>query len=191
MMKKNPYNGFNNRMHKLPSPEDMDTDKLMSFTFNPLITPYDKDILDMPTYVNELMDTFKRLKYCRIKLFHEISSTGKFHFHGYIKIEDPMRFTIFDFPKLKPEGTLEIDHINDSAVWAKYALKQVNIMKPFCDSQKVPHTIDNIDGKLYTVKVDPLLQMRKCKREAIELEEFEERLHNKISYIVPNLGVPN
>jgi len=186
-MKKNPYAGYNNRMHKLPSPEDMIIDALMSFTYNPLITPYDKDILDMPTYVNELMETFKKLKYCKIKLYHEISSTGKFHLHGYIKIEDPMRFTIFDFPKLKTEGTLEIDIINDTTTWAKYVFKQLHLMKPFCDSQKVPPSIDNIDSKLYVVKVDPLVQMRRCKRDQIELEEFDERLHNKTAYLLPNL----
>lgn len=183
------YTGYNNRPYKLPPPEEIIPDVLMAFTYNPSFTPMEGEIIDMPTYVNELTEVFRKLKYCKIHLAHEISSTGKFHLHGYIKIQNPIKFTLFDFYHLKQDGVLEIDTINDSDVWHTYVYKQKTIMTEFLKEQKVPYEINTIDSKLYTIKIDPLLKMRKCKRvELPPLEEYIEQ-NQKPIYIIPDLSV--
>lgn len=163
-MKKNPYNGYNDRPHKCPAPEDM-PDELMTFTYNPNFTPFDGVIMDMATYSNELVDVFKLLKYCEIKLVHEISSSGKWHLHGYIKIINKMKFVLFDFKILKEHGVFEIDTIADPDKWKEYVYKQKSLMTDLLKEYKIPYSYNTMDDKLYIVKVDPLVKMKKCKKE--------------------------
>lgn len=170
MTKKTPkmapaYSNYNNRPYKLPPPEEIVPDAVMAFTYNPSFTPTDDEILDLPTYINELTDVFRKLKYCKLHLAHEISCNAKWHLHGYIKITDVMRFYIFDLKHLKSDGVFEIDTISDPLKWKDYVYKQKALMTDFLASHKVPYEINTIDSKLYIIKVDALLKMRKSKRE--------------------------
>lgn len=166
-LKPNGYAGYNNRPHKCPSPEDM-PDELMAFTFNPNFTPWDDKIMDMATYSNELVEVFRQLKYCKIKLYHEISCSGKWHLHGYIQIDNKMKFVLFDYKILQENGVFEIDYINDSQIWKEYVYKQKELMLELLKDYKIPYALNTIDDKLYMVKVDPLVKMKKCKREEPE-----------------------
>lgn len=165
----NNYAGYNNRPYKVMSPEDM-SDDLMAFTFNPNFTPYDDVVLDLKTYSNELVEAFKQLKYCKIKLYHEISCNGKWHLHGLIKIIDKMKFTIFDLQILKTHGVFEIDTIGKMEDWFSeaYVFKQKKLMVPLLTEYGIPYSYNTIDDKLYLVKIDPLLKMKKCKKETPE-----------------------
>lgn len=179
-MGKNPksgtYSGYNNRPHKLPSPEDM-SDELMSFTYNPnFIPPYKNFILDMATYYNELIQLFSSMKYCKVKLYHEISCQGKWHLHGFIKVLDKMKFVLFDLPVLKDKGVFEIDIIGDKDGWNKYIFKQKELMVELLAEYKIPYAIDNIDSKLLLKKIDPLQKMAKCEIIQVELSDNEEML---------------
>lgn len=167
MMKKTPYDGYNSRAYKAIPPEEMSND-LMTFTFNPNFTPWDEKIMDITTYHNDLMDVFGQLKYCKIKLYHEISSSGKWHLHGFIIITDKMKFTLFDFKILKEHGTFEVDTITDMIKWKEYVFKQRNLMIPLLEEYKIPYEVNTIDGKLLKRKVDPLVKMKKSKKEEPE-----------------------
>lgn len=163
-MKKTPYNGYNNRPYKCISPEDM-PDDLLTFTFNPNFTPFDDNIMDMATYSNELVEIFKRLKYCKIKLVHEISSSGKWHLHGYIQITNKLKCVLFDLRILREHGLYEIDTITDKEIWKNYVYKQKPLMTELLGEYKIPYMYNTMEDKLYIVKVDPLVKMKKCKKE--------------------------
>lgn len=165
-LKANAYSGYNNRPHKCPSPEDMD--ELMAFTFNPNFTPWDDKIMDMSTYNNELVEVFSKLKYCKIKMYHEISCSGKWHLHGYIHIDNKMKFTLFDYKVLQDNGVFEIDYINDKNIWKEYVYKQKDLMLELLKDYKVPYAFNTIDDKLYNVKVDAVAKMKRCKKEEPE-----------------------
>lgn len=73
---------------------------------------------------NGLMDYF---------LFPEFSKTGRFHFHGCIRIKhDSLVHFFFKFmPALIKLGAISIEHINDMAGWITYCKKQRLVMEPF------------------------------------------------------------
>ena len=162
--KSNNYNGYNNRPYKLPSPEEM-SDELMSFTYNPKITPTDKGKINMPLYYNELVQIFRSLQYAKVKLWHEISCTGKWHLHGLIKISNKMKFTMFDFAILQQDGVFEIDTISDYEHWVNvYCNKQQHLMQPILDEYKIPYEINSMEAPLKLKKIDPIYSMAKCPR---------------------------
>lgn len=168
------YSAFNNRPYKVMSPEDMQDD-LMAFTFNPKFIPdYKNFVLDMATYHNELINLFSTLKYAKIKVYHEISCLGKWHLHGFIKITDKMRFTLFDLHYLKDKGVFEIDTIGNMEEWKLYIHKQRDLMLELLQDYKIPYDIDNIDGKLLLKKIDPVLKMAKCKEVDLTNDEYND-----------------
>lgn len=163
-----PYAYYNNRPVKLPSPEDIDINTVMSFTYNPNFTPYDNTVIDMKTYNNDLVEVFTLLKHCKIRLVHEISSMGKFHLHGYILILHKIKFYTMDLQILKQHGVFEIDFINDADIWKKYVYKLQDDMKQHCKEYGCPYELNTIDDKLYMCKIDPLNKMKKSKKEEPE-----------------------
>lgn len=173
--KVNTYNNYNNRPYKLPSPEEM-SDDLMSFTYNPKITPLDKGRLNLDLYYNEIIDIFWNLQYAKVKLYHEISCTGKWHLHGYIKILNKMKFTLFDLPLLMQDGVFEIDTIGDMSGWIVYITKQKVLMEEILKEYKIPYEINSIDGTLKKKKIDPIYSMAKCvKIDPMEYESDNEK----------------
>lgn len=56
-------------------------------------------------------------------LFPE-SKNGRIHFHGYIKIKDPLDFELFVLPIWKSISTYCIKKIDDKKVWFEYCTKQ-------------------------------------------------------------------
>ena len=170
------YTSYNNRPYKLPSPEEM-SDDLMAFTYNPKITPNDKGRLNMELYYNELIDVFWNLQYSNVKLYHEISATGKWHLHGFIKIHNKMKFTLFDLPLLMQDGVFEIDTIGDMEGWLVYIHKQKQLMDDILKEYKIPLEINSIDGTLKKKKIDPIYSMAKCKQiDPMENDDNEKQL---------------
>lgn len=171
--KSNTYSSYNNRPFKVPSPEEM-SDDLMTFTFNPKITPLCKiDAYQLDIYYNELINIFASLRYCKVKLYHEISSTGKWHLHGYIKVLNKMKFTLFDLQYLMVHGVFEIDTMFDIDGWKLYVHKQQELMLPILNEYKVPLVINSIDGVLKKIKIDPLFAMAKCSQVEPDMPDSE------------------
>lgn len=179
---------FNNRPVKVLSPEDVVPNTLMAFTFNPSFEPYSwasPSIIRYDTYHNRLIDIFKELKYSKVKLYHELSCMGKWHLHGYIIIEKPMEFTLFDLKYLKADATMEIDTIGNPEVWEKYVMKQQPLMQQLLIDQMagIPSFISNMDGaKLLKVKVDKLRkdeELRICPEPDTDMRTIKEIMMEK------------
>lgn len=154
--KKSSSSGFSQR-YKCIDPKFMLVDILYSFSWNleeqPVSIKNGKSYLHLRDYYNMVIRRLRRLKYCSIKLYPEISGNGKFHFHGTIKIIDIALFLLLDLPFLKDKASYEIDQITDSDKWKTYMWKCDTFMKPLCDENKLPYTWHS-DAK--EVKLDAL-----------------------------------
>lgn len=159
-MKKTPksdYAAWNNRRHKVLDPETVKTDVEYTFTYNPKIQPYDADrgVLDVINWHNNIVNIVKRLQYCSLKMYPEISQGSRFHYHGVIVIKDVLNFYIFDLPILKEDSALEIDNIQDATVWKTYYTKCKHLMEPLYKKYKCPYEFNST--KPMFVKIEAVL----------------------------------
>jgi len=118
-------------------PEDLDLDVHYAFSFNPEEQPmfeqfYKVKLNTLSKWSEYYINIFKSLKYCSITVNTEVSSKGRFHYHGYVLIKDIPRFIINDLAKLRHYGTYEIDFIKDKDVWFDYVNKQKFFMEQYC-----------------------------------------------------------
>lgn len=149
------YANWNNRRHKNPSPEDMKVNEGYAFTYNPEVQPLTpKFTLDLITWHNGMDNMYKSLKYCDITLYPELSQGSRWHYHGYIRLTDVMKFFIYDLPILRENGSYEIDILTDHEIWRKYVSKQENIMKDVCTEYGIPYRYES--KKIMKVKIQPL-----------------------------------
>ncbi|AXH77524.1 MAG: putative replicase [Cressdnaviricota sp.] len=109
-----------------PSPENLQICKWYSFTYNPIDQPPQKD--DYMYEVFETMNEFRRFMAEFVSfesyLYPELSSQGRLHYHGIIRVYDPMRFYLNDLIRLRTFGCYEIDTIEDISIWLLYCKKQ-------------------------------------------------------------------
>lgn len=108
-----------------------------SFSYNPEDQPkfeqfYKVKLDTLKSWSEYYAKLFLSLKYASIYCVMEISSKGRFHYHGTISIDDIARFIINDLAKLRHYGTYEIDIINDKDKWDKYVHKQQDFMEKYC-----------------------------------------------------------
>lgn len=155
------YVSFNNRRHKNPPPEEMIVNRKYAFTFNPEKQPLNPNFkLDLITWHNGIDNIFKSLKYCHVVLQPELSSGCRWHYHGYIEINDIMMFYIYDLNHIRQSGSYEIDTIENEITWVNYVCKQSELMKPICKKYGIPYTYDNT--KTMKVKMEPLNDTKFC-----------------------------
>lgn len=140
----------NNQFKKFQclSPEDVKEDVLYSFSYNPEEQPlfekfYKMKLNNLSDWSNHMKDILTTLHFCNISVFQELSRKGRFHFHGYIKINKILEFYIHDLAKLRHYGTYEIDKINNEDVWETYIHKQERIMKKYCQTHDMFYNISN------------------------------------------------
>lgn len=141
------------KKHSCVKPEDMVTFHRYSFSYNPEDQPdvqrfYCMKLLEYESWFGRYYDIFDSLKYSSVRTFVEISSQGRIHFHGYIKINDIYQFFFHDMKKLKCYGTFEIDQITDPLKWDLYIKKQKHFMEEFCFKN---HIIYNFIAKNYFI----------------------------------------
>jgi len=132
--------------YKAPSPEDISTDEVYSFSYNPkdqpLLAPINhRDVFgtNLQCWMEEQKQFFTRLKHCEVDIVLEISKNGRFHFHGYINIKDIARFYASDIRRLQVKGSYEIDIINDPEKWREYVSKQFKVMFGFCEQENIEY----------------------------------------------------
>lgn len=161
MTVKKKYSSSGSNRYSCISPELMKTDTLYTFTWNlkeqPTTISKGRSFIYLRDYYNMVIRRLNLLNHCSIKLYPEISSSGRFHFHGTIKINDIALFMLLDLPFLKEKATYEIDVINDMAKWETYIWKSDHIMKPLCDSFKLPYTWRSGDKQ---VKLDAITALK-------------------------------
>ena len=142
---------FNNRRHKILSPEEMSTGILYSCTLNPSTQPLSpKFTLDLITWHNGMDNIFKCLKYSTVILYPELSSGSRWHYHGTLSITNVMKFFIFDLPFLREHFSFEIDTIADLTKWTAYCTKQTTLMKPITKEHGIPYKYES--DKIMKVK---------------------------------------
>lgn len=135
-------------------PETVSTDKCYSFSYNPEDQPsierfYNIKLTTYTSFIQKYKEIFTSMKYCDIQACLEISQKGRLHWHGWIRINDVVRFYLYDLKKLMHYGTYEIDVINDEEKWELYVVKQLDIMTEFCSKEGIEYCINN--NTLYDV----------------------------------------
>lgn len=159
MMKKNltstkkpgSYNGYNNRPHKIPDPKLLKINTKYALSLNPSAKPIqyveknDTFKYNFRHYHNTILNKINKCNNCIIDIIPELSSSGKYHYHGYITIINLAYFMLMDVCILRQYFAFEIDIINDSKVWEEYVNKGSHYMESFCISEKIPYKIKTGD----------------------------------------------
>lgn len=107
-------------------PEDMVVSQGYSITMNPKEQYFGK-WSRVTKCKSDLCKLFSPFSCCSAEVYMEVSSGGRIHFHGVIKIKEIMEFYLFALPELQEYGTLEIDKINNPEIWEAYCTKQCHL----------------------------------------------------------------
>lgn len=85
----------------------------------------------LESHLNDNIQYFKKLKYCKLEIYPELSPTGRLHYHGYIEIKDIVKFYYHDLYLLN-EISYEIDTIDPETqkTYIEYITKQQRLMEP-------------------------------------------------------------
>jgi len=110
-MKKTPiktqYKGYNNRPHKMLDPKLLSLDDKYALSLNPASLPVmyaeknDTFKYNYRHYHNTILSKINKCNNCKIEIRPELSMSGKWHYHGYIKILNIAPFMLYDIKILK------------------------------------------------------------------------------------------
>lgn len=120
----------------------VETDVNYAFSYSPAMQPKEGRPLIWSTYYNYISSIFYDLNYCTIKVNSELGAYGSWHFHGCIMFKDVLKFYVYDLPKLKKHGALEIDTIEDEDKWEEYCDKEQHLIGAFLQELNAVGTID-------------------------------------------------
>lgn len=110
----------------IPKLEDVPKHSLWAFTIAPE-EQYFNDTERLPKMVRWLKNRLA-LASISYKIYIELSASGRIHGHGWLWIENPVQFILFDIAKLIKENTVCIKPIDDPDKWQDYCTKQSHIM---------------------------------------------------------------
>lgn len=132
-MLKNTFRGEQNKApHVLPSPEDVQEGRPLSFNYNPQMQPHHNlgayALTEIKDFIEDCYKVFKSCGNCDIKVVPELSRLGRWHFHGWIVINNVMDFYLSDIHKIINKGTVYVNHLADADGWKDYVYKQHNLM---------------------------------------------------------------
>lgn len=151
------------KRYSCPPPEKIVVGTSYAFSWNleqqPTDTRNGRTHIYLRDYYNLVIRRLNQLHYCNICLYPEISSMGRFHFHGIIEITDIVHFYLCDMPLLKHDSSFEIDTIDNYENWMspKYVFKCKSVMMPFCESHQLPYCWRKGDKQ---VKLDALTALK-------------------------------
>ena len=126
-----------NNGSKSVSPENIKEGQTLAITINPelqfyqVIDPSDRFNL----WTSNVYKLLKELRYIvNMKLYPEISQTGRLHLHGYLNISCPAEFFLSDLPYIICKiGHIEIDTISEDLEgrnkYSKYVKKCGKLME--------------------------------------------------------------
>lgn len=141
------FSGYNNRPHKMPDPKLMHINTKYALSLNAGSQPFeylehnDTHKGDIQIYTNEILKKIKLCTNAEIEVYPEISSSGRWHYHGYIVIKNLAKFLLFDFNYLKQYFCFEIDTIGDIEEWTIYVNKGSHYMEEYCKESDIPYKI--------------------------------------------------
>lgn len=121
---------FDNKKNSHLKPEDVAVGVEYTFTINPDDT---RQYFGSPNRLGLFHEYWsKRL----LELFYskaaywfeiEISSNGRLHMHGIVRIENIQALYLYTIPALVMLGSTEMDTIEDRGKWVEYMLKQAKL----------------------------------------------------------------
>lgn len=123
--------------NSFPKYEQLENGSLYTFDWNPLQQPILTDRQGIHDWFYIQKQFLTELKGCKVKMYTEVEK-GRWHFHGFIKIEDRLLFHIYSIPKLVEYGACNIDIMNTVDDYMRrliYCNKQQNEMNDFLTSQ--------------------------------------------------------
>jgi len=129
--------------HKFPSPETVLLGIDYTFNYNPEMQPahqngnYKLDEID--DFLSDCYRKFDSCHNCEITCVPELSSTGRWHFHGILRFTRVLLFYIHDIHKLMAGSACEVDSISDPEVWVTYINKQKFLMDPYLETHSKHH----------------------------------------------------
>lgn len=144
--------------------EDIILKRHYAITYNPKDQPDHSLSQGFIDWMLEQKSLFKSMKGCKVRLFLEVSKTGRHHFHGIIQFTNRVKFAVFDTPKLVRSGSTLVkgigygpdeDVFDHYAEWQSYCLKIQPDMQEYIHDQITPKICqkdykDNFDSN-YTV----------------------------------------
>lgn len=111
-------------------PENIFLNEVYAFNFNPEGQPKIGRLNSLKDWFNIYGKLLTNLTGAAVKMYVEISSTGRYHFHGYIKILNIVRFYTKDVHELILNGTSVMKVIESENDWEEYVLKQQSFIQP-------------------------------------------------------------
>lgn len=147
-------------------PENVVVKKLYAFNYNPEAQPKVGKLNSVKEWW-ELIEYIVcgNMRYCNVKLYCEISSTGRYHFHGYIRLTEIYGFYTIDNPLLVQHGTVVMKEIENDD-WEDYILKQQYFMQTALQKElygplvkfKGLVRINNIEDSAFDPQSEPVPQ---------------------------------
>lgn len=129
--------------HVLLSYDELENGCMYAFTFNPSDQPK-PSCLGVHEWYGEMKGFFNGMQYSKYRLYTEVSKTGRFHFHGFIKIINRLKFCIKEVNQLTTFGTVCIKRLKtmeDYLEWLAYCNKQQNEINDYL-TEEIYCTID-------------------------------------------------
>lgn len=115
--------------HSIINMEDIDCDVLYPVTINPIDSYQHFSVVGCritscyTSLKNKIL--FGSAAYAYFRLYPELSSKGRFHWHGYVNIHDPIKFYLYSVPELLKKCTMVIKPVFTKDIdWVKYCTKQ-------------------------------------------------------------------
>jgi len=115
--------------NQIPDLEDLKVDQWYAITINPQdkyqrFNRQDRHNECMHDLRDKILISIDSYDY---KLWPELSSKGRFHVHGIIRVMDKINFYAYCVPALLSRGTVVIKPLDDNTPgeWEKYCTKQV------------------------------------------------------------------
>lgn len=140
------------------SPENMENNGTYAFTYNPQEQPRHDLAMGFKEWWSDQLSMFKSFKGASLRLFLEVSKTGRHHFHGFLYIKNRVNFVVFDVPKLQRNGSSKVEAFaykegenmyDHHALWLAYCLKIQPDMQEYIHDQLYPKTNNKLDPDIY------------------------------------------
>lgn len=127
--------------------EELEANTLYAITINPVEQyPEHKDRYKDTIHFHCFSFLNKLRKYSELELYPELSPLGRIHYHGTVKIIDPVEFLLklFQYAGVqKTTFTVVIKHIKDEKWLGEYCIKQKAFMEPYSRKKNIAYPINN------------------------------------------------
>lgn len=125
-----------NRFLKL---EEVEINRSYAFTFNPSDQPKVNTCSGVTDWWKDQHGFLKNLKGSTYRLYMEISPSGRFHFHGEMKLTNIIKFYTNDVHSLQLFSSCEMDTLSNNPTghltWRIYCMKQQRVIQEYLHDQ--------------------------------------------------------